>query len=173
MTNAPHRVVVTGIGIVSPIGIGVRAFWENTLAGKIGVSALTRFDPMPFNSHVAAQVDDFDVSAYLEHKHYRRTERYAQFTLVASKQALDDAHFEIGDAGDDVGVWIGSALGGLAFAESQHDAFREHGTKAVRPLLAISVFGGSATTNVALAFGARGQNVANANSCAAGCRRDR
>ncbi|MBD5654695.1 MAG: beta-ketoacyl-ACP synthase II [Candidatus Eremiobacteraeota bacterium] len=88
--------------------------------------------------------------------------------LVASKQALDDAKFEIGDDGDDVGIWIGSALGGLAFAESQHDSFREHGARAVRPLLAISVFGGAATANVALAFGVRGANVANANSCAAG-----
>ena len=168
MTGAAHRVVVTGIGIVSPIGIGVRPFWENAIAGRIGVGPITRFDARRFNSQVAAQIDDFDVSEHLEHKHYRRTERFAQFTLVASKQALDDAHFEIGDRGDDVGVWIGSALGGLAFAEAQHDAFREHGPKAVRPLLAISVFGGSATTNVALAFGIRGANVANANSCAAG-----
>jgi 3-oxoacyl-[acyl-carrier-protein] synthase II len=168
MGSAPYRVVVTGIGIVSPIGIGVRSFWENTLAGKVGVGPLTRFDARQFNSHVAAQVDDFDVSAHLEHKHYRRTERYAQFTLVASKQALDDAHYEIGDAGDDVGIWIGSALAGLAFAEQQHDAFREHGAKAVRPLLAISVFGGAATTNVAMAFGVRGPTIANANSCAAG-----
>ncbi|MBD5656825.1 MAG: beta-ketoacyl-[acyl-carrier-protein] synthase II, partial [Candidatus Eremiobacteraeota bacterium] len=165
--GAPYRVVVTGIGIVSPIGIGVRPFWENTLAGKVGVGRLTRFDPRDFNSHVAAQIDDFDVSEHLEHKLYRRTDRYAQFTLVASKQALDDAKFEIGDGGDDVGVWIGSALAGLAFAESQHDSYREHGARAVRPLLAISVFGGAATANVALAFGVRGANVANANSCAA------
>jgi 3-oxoacyl-[acyl-carrier-protein] synthase II len=164
----PYRVVVTGIGIVSPIGIGVRSFWENTLAGKVGVGTITRFDARPFNSQVAAQVDGFDVSEHLEPKQYRRTERYAQFTLVASKQALDDANFDVGDGGDDVGIWIGSALGGLAFAEAQHDAFREHGPKGVRPLLAISVFGGSATTNVALAFGVRGQNVANSNSCAAG-----
>ena len=167
MNGSPQRVVVTGIGIVSPIGTGVRAFWDGVMAGKVGVGALTRFDPAPFDSHVAAQVDDFDPGDYLETKHSRRTERFTQFAVVASKLALEDAAFDVGD-GDDVGVWIGSALGGLAFAESQHDAYRDRGTRAVRPLLAISVFGGASTTNVALAFGIHGANVANANSCAAG-----
>ncbi len=163
-----HRVVVTGLGVITPIGVGVRPFWEAVLAGTVGVGTITRFDPSDFTTHVAAQVDGFDPGDYLEAKVYRRTERFAQFTLVATQLALDDAGVTIDDAGDDVGVWIGSALGGLAFAEAQHDAFRTHGARAVRPLLAISVFGGSSTTNVALAFGVRGPNVANANSCAAG-----
>ena len=164
---AEHRVVVTGIGVVSPIGTGVRDFWRDTLAGKVGVGPLTRFDPQPFGSRVAAQIDDFDPADHLERAQYRRTDRYAQFALVAAKLALDDARFDVGD-GDEVGVWIGSALGGLAFAEEQHDAFLQSGPKVVRPLLAISVFGGAATANVALAFGLRGPNVANSNSCAAG-----
>jgi len=163
-----HRVVVTGIGVVTPLGIGVRPFWDATLAGTVGVGAITRFDPADFNSHVAAQIDGFDAGDYLEAKLYRRTDRFAQFTLVATQLALDDADVAIGADGDDVGVWIGSALGGLAFAEAQHDAFRAQGARAVRPLLAISVFGGASTTNVALAFGVHGPNVANANSCAAG-----
>ncbi len=163
-----HRVVVTGIGVVTPLGIGVRPFWDATLAGTVGVGAITRFDPADFNSHVAAQIDGFDAGDYLEAKLYRRTDRFAQFTLVATQLALDDADVAIGANGDDVGVWIGSALGGLAFAEAQHDAFRDQGARAVRPLLAISVFGGASTTNVALAFGVHGPNVANANSCAAG-----
>lgn len=166
--TALHRVVVTGIGVVTPIGTGVRSFWDATLAGKVGIGAITRFDPSDFNSHVAAEVDTFDPGDYLEAKLFRRTERFAQFTLVATQLALDDAGARIDDDGDDVGVWMGSALGGLAFAESQHDAYRLQGARAVRPLLAISVFGGTSTTNVALAFGVRGPNVANANSCAAG-----
>lgn len=166
--NGLHRVVVTGIGVVTPIGTGIRAFWDATLAGSVGTGSITRFDSSAFNSHVAAQVDGFDAGDYLEPKLFRRTERFAQFTLVATQLALDDAGVTIGDDGDDVGVWMGSALGGLAFAEAQHDAFRAEGARAVRPLLAISVFGGTSTTNVALAFGIRGPNVANANSCAAG-----
>ncbi|MDQ2858814.1 MAG: beta-ketoacyl-ACP synthase II [Candidatus Eremiobacteraeota bacterium] len=165
---ALHRVVVTGIGIVSPIGIGVADFWTNTLAGRIGVGPLTRFDPSEFNSHVAAQIDTFDPGALLDTKRLRRTDRFSQFTLVAAQLALDDASAVIAGDGNDSGVWMGSALGGLAFAEEQHTAFRERGARAVRPLLAISVFGGAATTNVALAFGLHGPNVANANSCAAG-----
>jgi len=167
-SNGVHRVVVTGIGIVSPLGIGVRPFWDATLAGSIATAHITRFDASEFASHVAAEIGDFDAADYLEAKLFRRTDRFAQYTLVATQLALDDADVTIGDDGDDVGVWIGSALGGLAFAEEQHDAFRAQGARAVRPLLAISVFGGSSTSNVALAFGARGANVANANSCAAG-----
>jgi 3-oxoacyl-[acyl-carrier-protein] synthase II len=166
--RALHRVAVTGIGVITPIGTGVREFWEATLAGKIGTKSITRFDPSQFNSHVAAQVDDFDPADYLsDTKRLRRTDRFAQFSIAASRLALEDAGYRIED-GDDVGVWIGSALGGLAYAEEQHDRYHLEGLRAVKPLLAIAVFGGSATTNIALEFGIRGPNVANSNSCAAG-----
>jgi 3-oxoacyl-[acyl-carrier-protein] synthase II len=160
---------VTGIGVVSPIGIGVRDFWKNTLAGKVGTGPLTRFDPSDCDTKIAAQVDDFDASAFVAGKQLRRTDRYSQFAVAAARLALDDASLEIDDGvRDDAGVWIGSALGGLAFAEGQHGAFEREGSRAVRPLLAISVFGAAATTNAALALGLRGPNVANSNSCAAG-----
>jgi 3-oxoacyl-[acyl-carrier-protein] synthase II len=160
---------VTGIGVVSPIGIGVRDFWKNTLAGKVGTGPLTRFDPSDCDTKIAAQVDDFDASAFIAGKQLRRTDRYSQFAVAASLLALDDAAFDIDDGvRDDAGVWIGSALGGVAFAERQHGAFEREGSRAVRPLLSISVFGAAATTNAALALGLRGPNVANSNSCAAG-----
>jgi len=166
---ATHRVVVTGIGVISPIGTGVRSFWDGALSGRIGTSSVTRFDPSEFDSHVAAEAGGFDAGDYLDAKVFRRTDRFAQFALVATQLALDDAGLSLGDDGrDDVGVYIGSALGGLAFAETQHDAYRKTGARAVRPLLAISVFGAASTSNVALAFGLRGPGVANANSCAAG-----
>jgi 3-oxoacyl-[acyl-carrier-protein] synthase II len=163
-----HRVAVTGIGIVSPIGTGVRAFWEATLAGKIGVGALTRFDASAFGSRVAAQIDEFDPAGFVPVKRLRRTDRYAQFSIAGARLALEDAGLSVNGNGDEIGVWIGSALGGLAFAEEQHGDFAQRGAKAVRPLLAISVFVGAGTSNVALEFGLRGPNVANANSCAAG-----
>lgn len=168
MIGALHRVVVTGMGIVSPIGIGVRAFWENVLAGTIGVDRVTRFDSEPFNAHVAAEVRDFDPSTYLEKKQLARTDRFSQFSIAAARLACDDAAFSPTTYRDEIGVFIGSALGGLAFAEEQHDAFRDRGARAVRPLLAISVFGAAATANVALALDLRGPGVSNANSCAAG-----
>jgi 3-oxoacyl-[acyl-carrier-protein] synthase II len=163
----PHRVAVTGIGLITPIAIGVDAFWDATVSGKRGVRSITRFDPTEFGSRNAAQIDDFDPHDYLEAKRVRRTDRFAQFSIAASRLALDDAGLRIVD-GDEVGVWIGSALGGLAYAEEQHSRFTMEGARAVHPLLAIAVFGGSATTNVAIEFGIRGPNVANANSCAAG-----
>ncbi len=163
-----HRVVVTGIGIVSPIGIGIGAFWEGTLRGDVGVRTVTRFDPSAFGSQVAAQADAFDARDFLSSRSIARTERFGQLAIAASKLALDDSGFCPDGARDEVGVYIGSALGGLAFAEEQHAAYRERGLKAVRPLLAISVFGGASTTNVALAFDLRGPNVSNGNSCAAG-----
>ena len=163
-----YRVVVTGLGIVSPIGLGVERFWRALLDGKIAVGALTRFDASEYPSRVAAQIDDFDAADYLDARTQRRTERFAQFSIAASRMALDDAAFSVNGNGSDVGVYLGSALGGLAFAEAQHEVFRDKGLDGVRPLLAISVFGGTSTCNVALAFGLQGPNVANGNSCAAG-----
>jgi 3-oxoacyl-[acyl-carrier-protein] synthase II len=167
--NGPlERVVVTGIGIVSPIGTGVETFWDNALAGTIGVGTLTRFDPSEFGSHMAAQVPVFDPYDYLERKQVARTDRYSQFAIAASRLAIDDAGFDTSAFGSEIGVYIGSALGGLAFAEEQHGAYRERGSRAVRPLLAISVFGAASTANVAIAFGLSGPGVSNSNSCAAG-----
>jgi 3-oxoacyl-[acyl-carrier-protein] synthase II len=163
----PYRVAVTGIGLITPIGTGVDAFWDATLAGKRGVRSITRFDPSEFGSRNAAQIDDFEPADYLDRRKLRRTDRFAQFSIAASRLALDDSGMQITD-GTEVGVWMGSALGGLAYAEEQHSRFQAQGARAVHPLLAIAVFGGSATTNVAIEFGIRGPNVANANSCAAG-----
>ncbi len=166
-SGAP-RAVVTGIGIVSPLGNGVGAFWERALAGHVGIAPITRFDPAEFSSRIAAQVDDFDASAYLDAKRLRWTDRFAQFSIAASRMALEDGGLSLEGRADETGVYIGSALGGLAYAEEQHTVFRERGIKHVRPLLAISVFGGAATTQVALELGIRGPNLANGNSCAAG-----
>jgi len=163
-----ERVVVTGIGIVSPVGIGVSDFWAGVLGGRIGVGAIERFDSAPFGSRVAAEVRGFEPERYVDRKQLARTERFSQFAIVASRMALDDAALAIDGNRDDIGIWIGSALGGLAFAEEQHDAFRDRGPRAVRPLLAISVFGAAATANVALALDIRGPGISNANSCAAG-----
>ena len=91
-----HRVAVTGIGVITPIGTGVREFWGATLAGKIGTKSITRFDPSQFNSHVAAQVDDFDPKDYFsDAKRLRRTDRFAQFSVAASRLALEDAGYHI------------------------------------------------------------------------------
>ncbi|MGA3036086.1 MAG: beta-ketoacyl-ACP synthase II [Vulcanimicrobiaceae bacterium] len=163
-----HRVVVTGIGIVSPIGIGVREFWEAMLAGRIGARAITRFDTDGYPSRIAAEIDHFDPADHMDPKRVRWTDRFAQYAVAAARGAFDDAGISKNGPREDVGIFIGSALGGVAYADEQHDVFRQRGLGSVRPLLAISVFGGSATCNVALEFDVRGPTVANANSCASG-----
>jgi len=159
---------VTGIGVITPIGTGVEQFWKRLRAGDIGVNAITRFDASAYPSRIAAQVDDFDPSVYLSRKRIRWTDRYAQFAVAAAKLALEDAAFSVNGNGNDMSVYMGSALGGLAYADEQSSVFREGGIDAVRPLLAISVFGGASTSNISIEFGLHGENIANANSCASG-----
>lgn len=161
------RVVVTGIGPVTPLGTGVTELWDAVLAERVAVAEVTRFPVEGYASRNAAEIPAFDPSTYMERKRMRWTDRFSQFAIAASRLALDDARLEIGD-GIDMGVYIGSALGGLAYAEEQHELFRSQGLEAVRPLLAISVFGGAATCNVAIELGIHGPNVANGNSCASG-----
>jgi 3-oxoacyl-[acyl-carrier-protein] synthase II len=164
--TALYRVAVTGIGVVTPLGIGVAAFWDGVLSERVAVAALTRFDASAYRSRIAAQVDDFEPRDFLAAKRLHWTDRFSQFAVAAARLALDDAAYRPGST--DVGVYLGSALGGLAFADEQHDVFRERSLDAVKPLLALSVFGGAATCNVAIEFGLHGPTVANGNSCAAG-----
>ncbi|MBV8644705.1 MAG: beta-ketoacyl-[acyl-carrier-protein] synthase family protein [Candidatus Eremiobacteraeota bacterium] len=167
-TNGAVRVAVTGIGVVTPLGIGLPAFWENVLAERVAVAPITRFDTTGYRSRIAAQIDDFEPRDFVARKRLHWTDRFAQFSIAAARLALEDAAYHPNGASHDVGVYLGSALGGLAFADEQHDVFRERGLDAVKPLLAISVFGGSAACNVAIEFDLRGPTVANANSCASG-----
>ena len=163
-----HRVAITGLGVVSPLGIGIEPFWTNVLAEQIAVRTVTRFPTAGYASTVAAEIVGFDAAGFVGGKRLRWTDRFSQFALAATRLAIDDAAFVVDGDGTDTGVFIGSALGGLAYADEQHDVFRTTGLDAVRPLLAISVFGGAATCNVAMEFGIRGPNVANGNSCASG-----
>jgi 3-oxoacyl-[acyl-carrier-protein] synthase II len=165
---APHRVVVTGIGVVTPLGVGIRAFWDGVVSERVAVRALTRFPADGYRSRIAAQVDDFDPRAHVSAKRLRWTDRFSQFAIGAARLALDDAGYRWEGERDDVGVYLGSALGGLAYADEQHDVFRARGLDAVKPLLAISVFNGASVSNVAMEFGLCGPTASNGNSCASG-----
>jgi 3-oxoacyl-[acyl-carrier-protein] synthase II len=163
-----YRVVITGMGVITPLGTGVRAFWDNLLAGKVGVAPLTRFECAEFPSRVAAQIDDFDPTDYLSKRRIQWTDRFSQLAVASAKLAVEDAKFSVDGNRAEVGVYTGSALGGLAFAEEQIEVFRREGLRSVRPLLSISVFGGAAASNVAIEFGITGPTMANSDSCAAG-----
>ncbi|HEX8673946.1 MAG TPA: beta-ketoacyl-ACP synthase II [Longimicrobium sp.] len=166
---APRRVVITGIGAITPIGTGVEEMWGGLRKRESAVRRISRFDPTPFRSHIAAQVDDFDPETYMERNRARRMERYAQFSVAASRQALEDAALD--PAGEDperVGVQMGSALGGVAYGETQFTSYVGRGVRGVDPMLALAVFNGAASCNVAIEFGFTGPNSTNGMSCASG-----
>ena len=172
MRNGNRRVWITGLGLVTPIGIGRDAFWDGLHAGRSAVKAIDRFDPAPFRSKVAAQIDDFEPTDHLTAKEARATDRFSQFALASGRLAMADAGLKVGPRGGvrayRVGVYVGSALGGIAYAEIQHERFLEKGIRQVAPNLALAVFGGAAPANVGIALGLHGPILSTANSCAAG-----
>ena len=170
--SSRRRVWITGIGVISPIGTGRDAFWAGVHRGSSPVKRIDRFDPAPFRSQVAAQIDDFDPLDHLDARTARQLDRFSQFALVAGRQALEDAGLPA-DQADGIdrnrfGVYLGSALGGIAYAEHQHERFMERGIRSVAPNLALAVFGGAAPANLGIALDLRGPILSTANSCASG-----
>ena len=164
-----RRVVISGIGAITPIGITGRNLWEGVRAERSAVRSLTRFDPSIFRSHNAAEVNDFVASDHLEAKRAKRLDRFGQFSVVAARQALEDAGIDLAaEDRDRIGAMMGSALGGVAYAEVQLGLFLTKGLRAVEPMLALTVFGGASSCNIAIEFGVCGPNSTNAMSCASG-----
>ena len=164
-----RRVVITGLGPVTPIGIGVSAFWDGLRAARSVVRRVSRFDPEPFRSHVAAEVDDFDATDYLDARRAKRLDRCSHFTLAAARLALADAGIDLAaEDSDRVGAMMGSALGGVEFAEREHEKFLAGGIRCVEPGLALTVFVGAASCNLAIELGITGPNITNGMSCASG-----
>jgi 3-oxoacyl-[acyl-carrier-protein] synthase II len=164
-----RRVVVTGIGAITPIGITGTNLWDGVRAERSAVRSLTRFDPSIFRSHNAAEVNDFVPSDHLDAKRAKRLDRFGQFSVVAARQALEDANLDLASEDRDrIGTMMGSALGGVAYAEDQLGLFLKQGLRAVEPMLALTVFGGASSCNIAIELGVRGPNSTNAMSCASG-----
>jgi 3-oxoacyl-[acyl-carrier-protein] synthase II len=167
-----RRVLITGLGLITPIGTGVDGFRAGLRAERSPVKRVDRFDPTAFRSQVAAQVDDFDPLAFMDPKVARQLDRFSQFGLVAGRLALDDARLAPGapnhPAPERIGIYLGSALGGIAYAEIQHERYMEKGIRQVAPNLALAVFGGAAPANLGIALDVRGPILSTANSCASG-----
>jgi 3-oxoacyl-[acyl-carrier-protein] synthase II len=163
-----RRVVVTGIGVVTPIGITGEAMWAGLQAGRSAVRGITRFDPSIYRSQIAAEID-YDPSDFLEAKRVKRLDRFGQFVVTSAKLAVEDAELNL-DAEDRerIGSTMGTALGGVGFAEEQFIVLKNEGIKNVAVTLATNVFGGAASCNVAIELGVQGPNSTNAMSCASG-----
>ncbi len=164
-----RRVVITGIGAVTPIGSSVEGLWDGLRKEQSAVSAITRFDPSMFKSHNAAEVNDFDANDFLERKKAKRLDRYGHFSVASAHMAIEDSGIDLAtEDREQIGSTMGSALGGLEFAEAQLHAFLTAGVRAVDPMLALCVFGGAASCNIAIELGVSGPNSTNAMSCASG-----
>ncbi len=162
-----RRVVITGIGAVTPVGFGASGLWAGVLANRSGIGEITSFDASGFRTRVAGEVRGFNASDHVSRKNLKRIDRFAAFAVASARMAVEDANFDI-SRHTGSGIVMGSALGGLAFAESQHGAFRENGLRSVNPNLATLVYGASSSCHIAIELGLTGPNITNSNSCSSG-----
>jgi 3-oxoacyl-[acyl-carrier-protein] synthase II len=164
-----RRVVITGIGAVTPIGQTVGGLWDGIRSERSAIRTLTRFDPTPYRSHNAGEVGDFVPTDHLERKRAKRLDRFGQFSVVCARMALEDAGIDLAKENRErIGATMGSALGGISYAEEQFGIFLKEGIDRVEPTLALAVFVGAASCNVAIEFGLQGPNSTNGMSCASG-----
>ena len=164
-----RRVAITGIGAITPVGTGRANFWKGIRAERSAVRSVTRFDPSIFRSHNAAEVDDFRAADHVDAKHAKRLDRFGQFSVAAARMALEDSGLRLErEDRERVGAMMGTALGGVAYAEEQMGRFTTAGLRAVDATLALAVFGGAGSCNIAIEFGVSGPNSTNAMSCASG-----
>jgi len=163
------RVVITGMGAVTPLGLSLACTWEGMLAGRSGAGPITRFDPTGFETRIACEVKDFDPSHFLDRKELRRMDRYAHFAAAATQMAIDDARLEItDDIRDEVGVIVGSGIGGIETLSSQFKVFHEKGPDRLSPFLCTMMIANIAAGQVAILHGIHGPNFATVSACASG-----
>lgn len=163
-----HRVVVTGLGAVTPLGSNVEAFWEGLKAGRSGIRCITQFDASNYPVRIAGEVPDFDFMQYTsDRKEARRIARFSQFAIAAAKQAVADAKLDItADNADEIGVYIGSGMGALGVIEEQHATLLAKGPDRVSPFTVPLMIPNMASGNTAIALGAKGPNVCAVTACA-------
>lgn len=164
-----RRVVVTGLGVISPVGNDVTTFWENLKAGKSGVGPITRFDASDFACKIAAEVKDYNPEDYIDKKEARHMDRFAQYAVSAAKLALEDSELQIiPENAERIGVYVGSGIGGLETLTAQHSALLEKGPRRVSPFFIPMIIGDMASGQISIALGAKGPNSSPISACATG-----
>ncbi len=161
-----RRVVITGMGIVSPVGVGMASSWANILACRSGIARITRFDASTFPSRIAGEVKDFDVSKYLSGKEARRYDTFVHYGQVATMEAVTDAGLD-GYTGDleRVGVCIGSGIGGLPMIEDTHGAYQQGGVRKISPFFVPGSIINMIAGLVSIHYGYKGPNLATVSAC--------
>ena len=163
------RVVITGLGAVTPVGNDVETAWTNVINGVSGIGRLTRLDPDLFPAKVAAELKDFEVEQYIDKKDARRMDRFTQYAVVAAKMAVEDANLTINDENAPrIGVWVGSGIGGMETYEDQYRTLLEKGPRRVSPFFVPMMIPDMAAGQVSIATGAKGINSCSVTACASG-----
>lgn len=161
------RVVVTGIGVISPVGIGKETFWNSLKEGKSGIDLITRFDTEGYPAKIAGEVKDFDVTEYIDKKEAKRMDRFTQYAVAASKLAIEDSKLDLDNINNDkFGVILGSGVGGLETFEEQHTKLLNKGPKRISPFFIPMMIGNMAAGQVSILFGAKGANETIVTACA-------
>jgi 3-oxoacyl-[acyl-carrier-protein] synthase II len=164
-----NRVVVTGIGVISPIGTGRETFWKALLAGTNGIERISRFDPADYAAQIAGEVKDFDPTIYIDKKEAKRMDRYAQFAVGATKLALEDAKLDLANEDcDRIGTYIGTGIGGIETMHAQYEKLFSKGPHHISPFFIPMMIGNMAAGQAAIAFGLHGPSSCIVTACATG-----
>jgi len=165
----PRRIVITGIGLVSPLGVGVKKNWEAVKSGKPGVVRISKFDTQDFSSQIAGEVRDFDPLSFIEKKESRKMDPFIQYAVAAAETAVEDSSIDRAQLeGDRTGVYVGSGIGGIYSIEENHKILLKKGPKRVSPFFLISTVINEASGQISIRTKSGGPNSANATACSTG-----
>jgi 3-oxoacyl-[acyl-carrier-protein] synthase II len=160
------RIVVTGVGAVTPIGDTVTATWESMMHGRGGIARITRFDPTPYESQMAGEVKNFDPTTYMDRKDARRTDRFAQFAVAAASQALTDGKVDVAKEPERIGVSMATGVGGLETLVEQVLLMEKRGPSRLSPFLVPMLMANAGSAQVSMQFGLKGPNLTHVSACA-------
>ncbi|SDK31821.1 3-oxoacyl-[acyl-carrier-protein] synthase II [Methylophilus rhizosphaerae] len=164
-----RRVVVTGLGVVSPVGIGSQNAWNNLIAGQSGITRITKFDPAPFASQIAGEVKGFNAEDFIPAKDARRMDTFIQYGLAAGIEAFRDSGLEVTEANAErIGVTIGSGIGGLGTIEATNDSYDEGGPRKISPFFIPGTIINMISGNLSIMLGLKGPNIAVVTACTTG-----
>ncbi|MCI6157987.1 MAG: beta-ketoacyl-ACP synthase II [Selenomonadaceae bacterium] len=163
------RIVITGLGAISPIGIGKEAFWEGLMEGRNGIGKITRFDATEYKSQIAGEVKDFDPTEYIDKKESKRMDRYAQFAVAATKMALEDAGLDLEKEDcDRIGTYVGAGIGGIETMNEQYKKLFDKGPNRISPFFIPMMIANMAAGQVSITFGLHGPSSCVVTACATG-----
>ncbi len=164
--NGDPKVVITGMGAITPLGNDVETFWSNLVAGRSGVTPITRFDATKYATRIAAEVKDFDPTLWMERKEAKRNDRFVQLAIGAARQAVEAARLDVPNLdADRIGVIVGSGIGGIETFETQHQNLLERGPDRVSPFFIPMMISNMASGQVSIALGAKGPNFTTVSAC--------